>query len=192
MSLTGKPILKSLDNTELEDLLSRTALGDRKAFKYLYELCSGKLNGVAYRIMNNVDSANEVLQEAFIQIWKNAGEYRAGASEPMAWMASIVRYRAFDRLKFEKRRIEGAQIQSDLESFDSISDNIDQFKSCEIEQQLQDCLGQLDSQQQKSILMAYYYGYSREEISEHFDSPVNTVKSWLRRGLGRLQECLGN
>lgn len=184
--------MKTLNNTELEDLLSRTALGDRQAFKKLYELCSSKLNGVAYRIMNNVDSANEVLQEAFIQIWKNASEYRPGASEPMAWMASIVRYRAFDRLKFEKRRIEGAQIQSDLENFDSVSDDSDEFKSCEINQQLNDCLERLEETQQKSILMAYYYGYSREEISEHFESPVNTVKSWLRRGLVRLQECLGN
>jgi RNA polymerase sigma-70 factor (ECF subfamily) len=183
--------LKTLDNTKLEELLARTALSDRRAFQQLYELSSSKLNGVAYRIMNNVDFASEVLQEAFIQIWKNAGEYRAGTSEPMAWMASIVRYRAFDRLKFEKRRIEGAQIQSDLENFDTVSDGKDQFQSCEIEQQLQDCLELLDETQQKSILMAYYYGYSREEISEHYDSPVNTVKSWLRRGLVRLQECLG-
>lgn len=184
--------MQNLDNSQLEDLLSRTALGDRKAFKALYEASSSKLNGIAYRIMNNVDSANEVLQEAFIQIWKNASEYRPGTSEAMAWMSSIVRYRAFDRLKFEKRRIEGAQIQSDLEGFDSISDDKDNFQSCDLEQQLQDCLEQLEETQQKSILMAYYYGYSREEISEHFDSPVNTVKSWLRRALVRLQACLGN
>lgn len=184
--------MKDLDNSQLEDLLSRTALGDRQAFKTLYEASSSKLTGIAYRIMNNVDSANEVLQEAFIQIWKNASEYRPGTSEAMAWMASIVRYRAFDRLKFEKRRIEGAQIQSDLENFDSVSDDKDNIQSCDLQQQLQDCLEQLEASQQKSVLMAYYYGYSREEIAEHFDSPVNTVKSWLRRGLVRLQACLGN
>ncbi|TRY31477.1 sigma-70 family RNA polymerase sigma factor [Aliiglaciecola sp. M165] len=175
----------------LQQLLAQCALGNQTAFAQLYESVSGKLNGIAYRILHSVDSANEVLQEAFVQIWHKAGEYRSDKAEPMTWMASIVRYRAYDRIRFEQRRIEGAQVQAELDNFESIADSShDQPLMCEFGQQLEDCLATLDSSQQGSILMAYYYGFSREEISEHFKTPVNTVKSWLRRGIVRLQQCL--
>lgn len=184
---------QSISPQQLEHLLAKCALGDQLAFKQLYDDTASRLNGIAYRILNSVDSANEVLQEAFIQIWHKAGEYRADLAEPMTWMASIVRYRAYDRVKFEKRRIEGSQIRADLEDFESIPDSSgDQPMMCELGQQLEGCLTQLEHNQQHSILMAYYYGFSREEISEHFETPVNTVKSWLRRGLVRLQQCLEN
>lgn len=177
----------------LELLLAKIALGDQQAFKQLYDATASKLNGIAYRILNHVDSANEVLQEAFVQIWNKASEYRADLAEPMTWMASIVRYRAYDRIKFEKRRIEGSQIRAELDDFESIADNNSaQPLMCEMGQQLEDCLQKLDQFQQKAILMAYYYGSSREEIATHFETPINTVKSWLRRGLVRLQVCLQN
>jgi RNA polymerase sigma-70 factor (ECF subfamily) len=108
-------------------------------------------------------------------------------------MASIVRYRAYDRIKYEKRRIEGAQVRADLENFDSIeSTQKDGAMLCEMNQQLEVCLATLENMQRESILMAYYFGYSREEISSQFDTPINTIKSWLRRGIERLQQCLGN
>jgi len=184
--------MSTTEAQKLETLLAKSAMGDQTAFAEIYTLVGGKLNGIAFRILRNVDSANEILQEAFVQIWNNAGEYRADKAEPMTWMASIVRYRAYDRLRFEKRRIEGAQIKADLENFDDIeSRQTDGVLLCEINQELKLCLGLLDLNQRKSVLMAYYYGYSREEISRHFDTPINTVKSWLRRGLERLQTCLG-
>lgn len=183
--------MNNTDPQHLRALLARCALEDRRAFKHLYDASAGKLNGIAYRIMHNVDSADEVLQEAFIQIWRRATEYRSDIAEPMTWMASIVRYRAFDRLKREKRRIEGSQIKAELAEFESIPDGAnDQPDLCEVNQQLEACLQALEQSQQESILMAYYYGYSREEISEHFNKPINTIKSWLRRGLTRLQQCL--
>jgi RNA polymerase sigma-70 factor (ECF subfamily) len=178
---------------QLETLLAKCALGDRAAFERLYKVSASKLNGIAYRILHNVESANEVLQEAYVQIWNNAAEYRSDKAEPMTWMASIVRYRAYDRIKYEKRRIEGAQIKADLENFESIeSKQKDGVLLFEINQQLELCLATLESVQRQSILMAYYFGYSREEISSQFDTPVNTIKSWLRRGIERLQVCLAN
>jgi len=185
--------MKVMEPQKLEALLAQCALGDKVAFAQLYQTVSSKLNGIAYRILYNVDSANEVLQEAFVQIWNNASEYRSDKSEPLTWMASIVRYRAYDRIKFEKRRIEGAQIKADIDNFDDIeSPQSDGVLLCELDQQLEACLATLETTQRKSILMAYYYGYSREEISSQFDTPVNTIKSWLRRGIERLQLCLGN
>ena len=178
---------------QLENLLAKCSLGDQVAFAKLYQTVSSKLNGVAYRIMNNAETANEVLQEAFVQIWNNASEYRPDKAEPMTWMASIVRYRAYDRIKFEKRRIEGAQFKADIDNFDDIeSKQKDGVLLCELNQELEQCLETIENNQRKSILMAYYYGFSREEISSQLDTPVNTVKSWLRRGIERLQQCLGN
>ena len=180
------------DASKLQELLARCALKDQLAFSQLYKSVSGKLNGIAYRILNNVETANEVLQEACVQIWNNAGEYQADKAEPMTWMASIVRYRAYDRIKLEKRRIEGSQLRADLENFDSIESNAtDDVLMCEINQELSNCLSILDEHHHKSILMAYYLGFSRDELANHFERPVNTIKSWLRRGTERLKQCLG-
>jgi RNA polymerase sigma-70 factor (ECF subfamily) len=184
--------MSSIEPQKLESLLAKCALNDQVAFAQLYKEVASKLNGIAYRILNNIDSANEVLQEAFIQIWHNAGEYRADKAEPMTWMASIVRYRCYDRIKYNKRRIEGSNIQADIESVDSLeSKQPDIAQLFEVNQQLSHCLSALEPYQHESIVMAYYYGFSREDISSHFDKPVNTVKSWLRRGLEGLQQCLG-
>lgn len=185
--------MKLTEPQKLEELLAKCALGDQVAFAQLYQTAASKLNGIAYRILNSVENANEVLQEAFVQIWNNASQYRADKSEPMTWMASIVRYRAYDRVKFEKRRIEGAHYKADIENFDDIeSPQKDGVLLCELNQELESCLATLDTSQRESILMAYYYGFSREEISSQFNTPVNTIKSWLRRGIERLQQCLSN
>lgn len=177
---------------QLEALLAKCTLGDQVAFAQLYKAVSSKLNGVAYRILRNVDTANEVLQEAFVQIWNNASEYRADKAEPMTWMSSIVRYRAYDRVKFDKRRIEGAQMRADLSTFDELeSTQTDGVLICELDQQLEQCMAELNKGHRDSVLLAYYYGFSREEISTQLKTPINTIKSWLRRGVERLQECLG-
>lgn len=182
-----------MDPEELTRLLSKTALHDQQAFERLYLLTSAKLNGIAYRILHNGESAHEVLQEAFVQIWHNAVEYRADKAKPFTWMAAIVRYRSYDRVRSEQRRLENNQLHEEVDSIEQIAAT-DQPSSlvCEIEQSLEDCLDQLEDVHRRGILMAYYYGFSRFEISTQLEKPVNTVKSWLRRGLARLRQCLEN
>ena len=148
-----------------------------------------KLNGVAYRILKDKEMSHEVLQEAFLQIWHNANQYNRLKSQPFTWMTSIVRYRAYDRIKFELRRIEGAQIKAENEEFESLPAKrpLD-IETMDIAASVHLRLSNLNKQQKESILMAYYYGYSREEIAEHFQTSPNNVKSWLRRGLAKLQQ----
>ena len=180
-------------DTELEALLVQCQKGDKTAFARLYQQSAARLNGIAYRITRNIDSANEVLQEAFIQIWQNCQQYHVGKCKAFPWLASIVRYRAYDRVKYDKRRC-----QQDMHEFDEniISNEelayySEQFSSDAYPQQvLHSCLEKLEQKQRQSILMAYIYGYTRDDISEHFNTPVNTIKSWIRRGLRRLQLCL--
>ena len=183
-------------NAELSHLLALCKMGDKQAFSLLYKKTAGRLNGIAYRITRNVDSANEVLQEAFIQIWQNIEQYKAHKSEPFTWLASIVRYRAYDRLRYDKRRHQKNTVEFDeFNLMEEHSQEIDKLsQSIELEsyseKALNNCLSELEQKQSQSILMAYLYGYSREDISNYFDTPVNTIKSWIRRGLGRLKLCL--
>jgi RNA polymerase sigma-70 factor, ECF subfamily len=177
------------DNT-LHHLLARCKLRDQQAFKQLYDLTAAKLNGIAYRILLQKEAANDVLQEAFMQIWHNAGDYRADLAEPFTWMASIIRYRAYDKIRNEKRRPHGNLVDEEISDFQFATNDEAAQLVCEIGQQLEDCLNILDKAQQQAILLAYYYGYSRDELASHFHQPLNTVKSWLKRGLARLQLCL--
>src|SRR5688572_11780816 len=92
-----------IPDRELETLLARCALRDTAAIKVLYDHLGGYFNVIAFRLLKSEDLSNDVLQEAFVQIWQNAGTYRADLATPLTWMTSIVRYRALDRLAKEKR-----------------------------------------------------------------------------------------
>ena len=93
-----------IDSTDaLENLLARITLNDQTALEQLYSSVAPKLNGIAMKIVNDTDLANDVLQETFLQIWDNAGDYRRDQSEPMTWMTSLLRYRALDKLRSENR-----------------------------------------------------------------------------------------
>jgi RNA polymerase sigma-70 factor (ECF subfamily) len=180
---------------ELESLLAKIALKDQAALQQLYKLVAGRLNGVAMKILNDTDLSNDVLQETFLQIWNNAGEYRRHLSEPMTWMTSLLRYRTLDKLKAEtrekKRRDQHEEVQS-LFDENGESSPLTQMLRKNSDNQLDICLQSLEALNRNAILMAYYYGYNREDIAIHLEQPVNTIKSWLKRGLTRLAECLGH
>ncbi len=180
---------------QLEHLLARIALKDQKALQQLYDKVASRLNGVAMKILRDEDLSNDVLQETFLQIWHNAGDYRRGESEPMTWMTSLIRYRTLDKLKSEnreqKRRDQFEEVQ-ELFGEEYERSPIAGLLQKETDSRLSRCLGTLDALNKNAILMAYYYGYSREDIAIHVEQPINTVKSWLKRGLMRLAECLNH
>ncbi|OZG74369.1 RNA polymerase subunit sigma-24 [Hahella sp. CCB-MM4] len=185
---------KAFDPDVLEKLLARIALKDQEALEQLYKRVSPKLNGVAMILLHDADLSNDVLQETFLQIWNKAGEYRRGLSEPMTWMTSLLRYRALDKLKSEnreqKRREQHQEIQL-LFNSDVSGSPLAEILHKDSNNRLHKCLQALDVLNRNAILMAYYYGYSREDIAIHIEKPINTVKAWLKRGLGRLAQCLG-
>jgi RNA polymerase sigma-70 factor (ECF subfamily) len=174
---------------ELLRLLLQCQGGDQKAFHQLYQLTAKRLNGIALRITRNIDSANEVLQEAFIQVWKKRQHYQPSSGAVFTWLSSIVRYRAYDRLRYDKCRQQSQTVEYnefDGENFDAIPADLSRYETDALDY----CLAQLEVKQRQSISMAYLYGYSREDISAHYKTPINTIKSWIRRGLGRLLVCL--
>ena len=173
----------STEQTELARLLARIALRDRQAFTALYGRVASKLNAVALALLGSRELAEEALQEAFVQIWNNASQYQAQSGLALPWMRAIVRYRAFDLIEKRKRYAE-----SPIEEEPPSERN--EVEQLHHRQALGLCLGHLEPDAREAIIGAYLYGYSREEIAERQKSPVNTVKSWLKRGLQRLEECL--
>ncbi|MGQ0677818.1 MAG: sigma-70 family RNA polymerase sigma factor [Rhodospirillales bacterium] len=164
-------------------LLGSVAAGDRQAFARLYQASAGRLFAVALRLLRRRDLAEEVLQEAFVNIWRNAGRYDPDRGSPFAWMATIVRYRALDVLRRDR------ETAMDREPADAAIQPEAAAVSADA-RALQACLETLEQQTRRCIQMAFLDGYTHEELARRLDAPIGTVKSRIRRGLARLKACL--
>lgn len=173
-----------LDNDQLEPLLARTALRDREAFRRLYQLSAPHLLGVAVRILQTRGTAEEALQDAFVQIWQRAGTYRPEVARASTWMTSIVRYRALDTLRRTGR-------ETSIEDIPEPSLPVAVSPEITAEPALRRCLGQLPPGHQECLALAFVEGYTHQQLSRKLGTPLGTVKSWIRRGLQQLKECLG-
>jgi RNA polymerase sigma-70 factor (ECF subfamily) len=173
----------------LEALIARCALGDRTAFSRLYRATSAKLFGVSLRILQQRAWAEEALQETFLKVWRHAGAYSAARGAPMTWLINIARNQAFD----VRRRVEyrGGE---DLEEFaDTLVDAADPEADAETRRalaRLARCLAGLSADQRRSLLLAYHEGLGPTELAARFGRPLATVKTWLRRGLLQVRECM--
>ncbi len=173
-----------VENERIEALLARVALGDRAAFRELYDATAAHLLGVAVRILRSRAQAEEALQDAFVQIWQNAATYRAERARGNTWMNSIVRYRALDLLRRQSR-----ELPLDEQAVAQWPDE-GQRPDGGAEPRLEPCLEELGEQQRTCVTLAFVEGYSHQELSTRMDTPLGTIKSWVRRGLDRLRECL--
>lgn len=179
-----------LTPAQLVWLLASVARGDQAAFERLYEATRAKLFGVVLRILKRQELAEEVLQEAYVKIWNSAGQFNPGLASPITWMVSIARNRAIDLVR---KRTE-ASIEDEPASLAVASDTPDPLSRREMTEELKrllECVGQLEPDRQKLVLLAYYNGWSREQLAAKFDKPLNTVKTWLRRSLIDIRACLG-
>lgn len=172
----------------LEDLLARTALRDRAAFAELYRRTSAKLLGVCLRILNERADADEALQETYVKVWRNAGQYARTRASAIAWLAAIARNQAIDRLR--SRRKPASPIEEVLELGDDRPSPEDASLASDENRRLHDCLRALEQKQASAIGAAYFGGHTYEELARGLNVPLGTVKSWIRRGLARLKDCL--
>lgn len=174
----------------LETLLARAALRDRHAFASLYAATSVKLFSVVRRILQQETLAEESLQEIYLKIWNAAGDYHAGRGRPMTWMISLARNHAIDTLRAVGRRpdMHGDALPESLTS--NASGPEKQAANAAVADDLSQCLEQLAEDARECLQLAYCEGYTHQELSERTGSPVGTIKSWLRRGLGTLRDCL--
>jgi RNA polymerase sigma-70 factor, ECF subfamily len=178
---------------DLARWLARIALHDRAAFEKLYHATCAHLLGVAFRISNQRERAEEVLQESFMSVWHHAGAFDASIASPMTWLINIVRNKAIDfqRSRTTERATTGAL---DDEALAVQADEGQQpqrlFEASLLRLRIDDCMVSLNATQRQALALAYYRGLAHTEIAEALGAPLGTVKSWVRRGLERLHGCL--
>ena len=176
---------------ELADLLRRVAARDSAAFAMLYKQTRAKLHGVIARILTKGDLSGEVLQEVFVRIWEKAADYDVDKGSPIAWMATIARNRALD----QARRARPISLEDMPEGFELAAETEDPLASrmrSEAYAALMRCLNTLAPDKRDLVLLAYYRGASREALAARVKAPVGTVKTWLRRSLAELKDCLSS
>lgn len=165
--------------------------GDRQAFEQLYRQTSPRLYAIALRILRRQSWAEEVLHESFISVWNRAASYDPQLSSPLTWLTHIVRNRAIDWL----RSAGGKAAEREDEFVDvevgSFAEPAEALQRSQEGQKLLACLDHLPIDQRQSIVLAYYQGMSHGEVSVYLQQPLGTVKSWIRRALDHLKDCVG-
>lgn len=176
---------------DLATLIYQTALGDQRAFDRLYRQTSPQMFGVALALLRRRDIAEDVLQEAYVKVWHAASTYQAERGSPTTWLGTIVRRCAIDRLR--RRRQEGESLPE--EAWEAIADDspgpLQNVIADAEARRLGICLDQLDERQRESVSLAFFHGLTHSELAERLASPLGTVKAWVRRGLDKLRNCLG-
>ena len=177
-----------VDAPDLARLIGAVAREDREAFRALYRLAAPKLFGLVLRMVRNRPAAEDVLQDVFLKIWTRAPSYAPEAGEPFAWMAAIARNRAIDLLRVRTPVVQAPAGEGDwLDTFAEPGNREGDMMNAAA---LRFCLARLDEDSRACVMQAYCEGFSREELAALYERPVNTIKTWLRRGLAALKICL--
>ncbi len=176
------PVIDSQLKTLIR-LLAATAAGDKNAFSRLYRLTSPKLYAIALRILKTEGQAQECLQEAYLSVWRQAATYQAGKAAPMTWLVTIVRNRALDILRRQRHELRREDIELDMLSAPPTGSKVDRLA-------IEKCLQALRADQRECLQLAYFEGLTHPELAERMHHPLGTIKTWIRRGLEQLRQCL--
>lgn len=174
---------------DLGDLLARCGLRDRAAFQDLYGRTASKLFGVSLRILGNRSDAEEAVQEAYVKIWHSAARYQQDRGAPVAWLVSVARNQAIDHLR--ARRAPTRDIVDMVDLADDGPSPEAQAVGADERRRIDGCLGELPAERAAAVRAAYLEGHSYADLAARFDVPLNTMRTWLRRALISLRECLG-
>jgi len=178
---------------DYEQALKSCARGEQGVFKQLYDREVRWLLGVATRIVQDQQVAEEVVQESFVQIWTKADQFDPALGSARGWIYTIVRNRCLSEVRRPGyvRRVDVSDIEQVADLQDGVSD-ASRFGGQEQASAiaLARCLEQLDVERRACIEAAYLNGYTQAELASRFDKPLGTIKSWIRRGLLTLRECL--
>jgi RNA polymerase sigma-70 factor (ECF subfamily) len=174
-----------------DDLLRRVARGDENAFSQLYEMLAPRVFGLARRVLRDPAQAEEVAQEALVEVWRSAARFDPAKGSATSWVLTITHRRAVDRVR-------SAQAGADRErravaaSGETPYDDVVEAVTANLEQQqVRRCLKGLTGLQREAITLAYYDGFTYREVAEKLDTALPTIKTRMRDGLIRLRDCLG-
>jgi RNA polymerase sigma-70 factor (ECF subfamily) len=182
------PVTKHRASDDLAVLMRSVAAGDRGAFRAVYERTSAKLYGICLRLLGSEAEAQDVLQEAYVTVWRSAARFDAAKASAITWLAVVARNKAIDRLR--QRRPEGDQLDAAAEIADEGPLATAVIEQQEDSRRLAHCHDQLEERSRAMIRAAFLDGATYPELAEREGVPLGTMKSWIRRGLLRLRGCL--
>jgi RNA polymerase sigma-70 factor (ECF subfamily) len=174
-------------------LLRRVAQGDRRGFEELYDRFSGVLFSTAYRVLNNQEAAEDVLQDVFIQIWEKAPLYDPTRGKPMTWAVTLTRNKAIDRLRSTVRRNRlQDDVEREVETFEQFDDrsSFDAVASGETSKLVREAIQKLSKDQREAIELAFFSSLTQTEIAERLGEPLGTIKARIRRGMMKLKDVI--
>ena len=172
---------------EITWLLAAVTKGDPAAFERLYQATCAKLYGVVLRILRRHDLAADVMEQAYLQVWKSAGEFNPAQGTPLAWMVAIARRLAIDA---SRRPQPDAGGEPEVIDENEGPGAVPRHQLTDDLKRLLTCIGRLEPDRQRMLLLAYYGAFTREQLSVKLDMPVNLRKASLRRSLIEVEQCL--
>lgn len=172
------------DPASLSDLLVASAAKDKAAFRELYARAAPRLLGIGMRMLGRRELAEDVLQDVFVTAWQTAPRFDPARGSAEAWLATIMRRRAIDRLRASPWLAREVDLEhAPVETVGTIGS--------EAAHAVRQCLERLAQNERNALMLAFYYGFSHSELSKRLAAPLGTVKSWVRRGLASMKACLG-
>lgn len=176
------------DRMDIEELIGKVALGDRAALAVLYDATSGKLFSICLRVLKNRAEAEDALQDVYLRIWAKADRYAVTGHSPMTWLITVARNLAIDRLRAKKKN------NVDLDSVGELVEKRPGPEATSIaaseQRRISACFDELPKDRADAVRAAYLDGAPYQALADRFDVPLNTMRTWLRRSLLSLKECL--
>lgn len=174
---------------DYEAALQACARGERFALRALYEREARWLLGVAMRIVRDRERAEDVLHDAFLQVWDHAASFEPALGSARGWIYTVVRHAALKALREPARlqAVDVAELTALSDAQQQAADDDDRALDAD---SLERCLQRLEAPRRACVVHAFVDGYTHEQIAERLNTPLGTVKSWIRRSLASLKECL--
>ncbi|ADO42660.1 sigma-70 family RNA polymerase sigma factor [Ketogulonicigenium vulgare] len=174
---------------DIEKLIMNVALRDRDAFDRLYAATSAKLFGTCLRVLKSRSEAEDAVQEIYVKIWLKADRFAVTQQSPMSWLIAVARYHAIDRLRL-RRDATGALDDAAMDVRDPAKGPEAATVAAGERRQLYGCLDELETDRANAVRAAYLDGDSYADLAARHSVPLNTMRTWLRRSLMRLKECM--
>ncbi|HEX9932982.1 MAG TPA: sigma-70 family RNA polymerase sigma factor [Allosphingosinicella sp.] len=178
------------ERERLAEALGRVSGGSEAALQEVYRRTSAKLFGLILRILDDRGEAEDALQEVYVSVWRRAGSFDPSRASPITWLAALARNRAIDRLRASGRPRPAEPIEAASGISDDGPDALAGLEASEDRARLMGCVDELEDRQSGAIRDAFFGGFSYPELAERGGVPLGTMKSWVRRGLLKLRECL--
>ena len=176
--------------TALSEALQHAGRGEKAALESIYRATSAKLFGICLRILKDRQEAEDVLQTVYVSVWQRAGTFDSGRASPITWLATLARNRSIDRLRTLRRSASFEPVEAAGEIADDRPDALASLESREDARRLNGCIGELEDRTARAVRSAFFDGATYSDLAERAGVPLGTMKSWIRRGLMKLKECL--